>query len=96
MLKLINEFTNTNPVDLGSRLKAKQSMDSNAECLFLDDSFSLSTTSKLLEALKASLRDEPEINTARVLYFQAEIQLGNYQIQSDKIAMKMLNQTEMA
>jgi len=49
-----------------------------------------------LETLKESLKHIPEVNAARVLYFRAEILLGNYQINSDKIAMKMLNCIEMA
>ncbi|NYQ97048.1 flagellar biosynthesis anti-sigma factor FlgM, partial [Escherichia coli] len=59
------------------------------------DSVNLSSTSKQLEALKASLKDLPEINEARVLYFKAEIQSGQYEIDSSKIAHGMLNSVEM-
>lgn len=97
MVNPINESLNMNPIDLDSRLNAKQQKAQGAsENIFSQDSVSLSSTSKQLEALKASLRDEPAINEARVLYFKAEIELGNYQIHSDKIAMKMLNNVEMA
>ncbi|AUH72114.1 flagellar biosynthesis anti-sigma factor FlgM [Legionella sainthelensi] len=53
---------------------------------------SINETSKQLEAIKNSLKEVSEINEARVLYFKAEIALGNYQIDSDKIAMKMLKE----
>lgn len=53
---------------------------------------SINETSKQLEAIKNSLKEISEINEARVLYFKAEIALGNYQIDSDKIAMKMLKE----
>ncbi|KTD55897.1 hypothetical protein Lsai_2027 [Legionella sainthelensi] len=53
---------------------------------------SINDTSKQLEAIKNSLKEVSEINEARVLYFKAEIALGNYQIDSDKIAMKMLKE----
>ncbi|KTD06143.1 hypothetical protein Lgra_2920 [Legionella gratiana] len=49
-------------------------------------------TSKQLEAIKNSLKEMSEINEARVLYFKAEIALGNYQIDSDRIAMRMLKE----
>jgi negative regulator of flagellin synthesis FlgM len=52
--------------------------------------------STALFRLKASLRDIPEINEARVLYFKAELQSGNYQINNDKIARNILNCVEMA
>ncbi|KTD69745.1 hypothetical protein Lsan_0193 [Legionella santicrucis] len=53
---------------------------------------SINETSKQLEAIKNSLKEISEINEARVLYFKAEIALGNYQIDSDKIAMRMLKE----
>ena len=56
-----------------------------------EDSVSLSTTSKQIDAIKKSLHNLPEVNEARVLYFKAEIELGNYQVDSDSIAKKMLN-----
>jgi negative regulator of flagellin synthesis FlgM len=48
-------------------------------------------TFQQLEAIKNSLKEISEINNARVLYFKSEIALGNYQIDPDKIAMRMLN-----
>lgn len=60
------------------------------------DSVNISSESKQLEALKAFLKDAPEINETRVKYFKAEIEAGTYQIRSDKIARNMLNNVEMA
>lgn len=84
-------------VEPESRLKTTQqnSKEPIADLIASLDNVSFSDTSKQLEALKASLKDIPEINEARVLYFKAEIESGNYQIHSDKIAMKMLNNVEM-
>lgn len=53
---------------------------------------SIHQTSKQIEAIKNSLKEISEINEARVLYFKAEIALGNYQVDSDKIAEKMLKE----
>jgi negative regulator of flagellin synthesis FlgM len=54
----------------------------------------ISNAAKQLEAIKKSLEEVPEVNEARVLYFKAEIKLGNYQINSEKIAAKMLHAEE--
>lgn len=100
MVNPINDSGKMKPIDSDSRLKAKQEMakdephDINPATS--QDSVSLSGTSKQLEMLKASLRDVPEINAARVLYFKAEIESGKYQIDSSKIAKNMLNNTETA
>lgn len=98
MVHQINDSANIKHIEPDTRLKAKQNETAPAvaDHSALHDSVNLSTTSKQLEALKASLRDVPEINEARVAYFKAEIQSGNYQIHSDRIAKNMLNNTEMA
>jgi len=97
MVNQINDSSNMKSIDSDNRLKARQEAKSTLQDnSFSTDSVSLSSTSKQLEALKASLRDIPEINEARVMYFKAEIQSGNYQINSDKIARGMLNNLEMA
>lgn len=98
MVNQINDSPNMKPIDADNRLKAKQQENKSAafDSTSLFDSVSLSSTSKQLEALKASLRDVPEINEARVLYFKAEIQSGNYQVDSGNIARSMLNNLEMA
>ena len=98
MVNPINEMTKMKPVESDNRLKTKhqESMLTNADNISSHDCVSLSSTSKQLEALKASLQDVPEINEARVLYFKAEIEMGNYEVNSDIIAMNMLNNVEMA
>lgn len=60
----------------------------------IEDTLSLSSLndiSEQFESLKNSLKEVSEINEARVLYFKSEIALGTYQIDSDKIASKMLH-----
>lgn len=84
------------PMDSDGRIKAKEQAtkqhtleNTSSDCV------SLSSTSKQLEALKMSLQDSSDINISRVSYFKNQIESGNYQIHSDKIAMKMLNSVEM-
>lgn len=98
MVNQINDTAGIKSIDSESRLKAKQQEAKEVETEHspLTYKVSLSSTSKQLEALKASLQDVPEINEARVLYFKAELQSGNYQIHSDAIARNMLNDFEMA
>lgn len=97
MVNQINDSAKMKSIDSESHLKTQHQ---EAKGTVIDspsfNKVSISNTSKQLEALKASLQDVPEINEARVLYFKAEIQSGNYQIQSDKIARSMLNNLEMA
>lgn len=99
MVNHINDSANMKSIDSDSRLKAKShdaQRSAPENTAVTTDSVNLSDTSKQLEALKASLKDVPEINEARVLYFKAEINSGSYQINSSQIAMNMLNSVEMA
>jgi len=98
MVSQINDPSGMKQLDSDNRLKVKQQEIKGpfTDTLNLSNNVSLSSTSKQLDALKASLRDIPEINEARVLYFKAEIQSGNYQINSDQIAKNMLNNLETA
>lgn len=97
MVNQINDSANLRHIDMDNRINTKQKevkspiLENNSA-----DSVNLSSTSKQLEALKASLKDLPEVNEARVLYFKAEIESGQYQIDSSKIAHGMLNNVEMA
>lgn len=99
MFNQISDSALVKPIESDNRLKSKQ-LEINkilAEgAASFDDSVSISSTSKQLESIKKSLRDVPEVNDARVLYFKAEIELGNYKIDSDKIATNMLNNVELA
>lgn len=98
MFNQINDSAHLKPIESDHRLKSKQTELNKIlteGIASFDDSVSISTTSKQLEAIKKSLQDVPEVNEARVLYFKAEIQLGNYKVDSDKIAAKMLNDVEM-
>ncbi|WP_392537672.1 flagellar biosynthesis anti-sigma factor FlgM [Legionella sp. 227] len=91
MFNQISDAAPVKTIDSDNRLKTKH--QDQIKRLIEDPSslVSISDTSKQLEAIKNSLKDAPEINEARVLYFKSEIALGNYEIDSDKIAMKMLN-----
>lgn len=91
MFNQISDAVPVKTIDSDNRLKTKQ--QDKIKSLIEDPSslVSISDTSKQLEAIKNSLKDVSEVNEARVLYFKTEIALGNYQIDSDKIAMKMLN-----
>ncbi len=98
MVNQINDATGIKSIDADNRLKAKQQeiKEPVVDNRSFMDTVSISNTSKQLEALKASLQDVPEINEARVLYFKAELQSGNYQINNDRIARNMLDPVEMA
>lgn len=99
MFNQISDSAHIKPIESDNRLKSKQTEINKilAEgATSFDDSVCISSTSKQLEAIKKTLQEIPEINEARVLYFKAEIELGNYKIDSDKIATKLLNSLETA
>ena len=97
MANPIKDTANLKSMDSDNRLKSKQpdSKDAHMETNTFLDSVCFSSTSKQLEALKASLSNVPEINEARVAYFKAEIASGSYEINNDNIARSMFN-LEMA
>lgn len=93
----IYEATNIKPVKAEGRLasaESESSKRSEATVSVTLDSVSLSSDSKQLQALKASLADAPEINQARVDFFKNEIESGRYEINSRSIARNMLNLVE--
>lgn len=97
MFNQISDSAQVKTVESDNRLKNNQLEINkliNDTSTSFDDNVSISTISKQLEAIKKSLDEVGEINEARVLYFKAEIELGNYLIDSDKIAMNMLNNVE--
>lgn len=96
MFTSLNDLPPFKSLESDNRLKAKPAKETSTEGSVSQDRFDLSSTSQQLDALIASLKDEPEVNVARVMYFKAEMELGNYQIDSQKIAKKLLNQVEMA
>ncbi|MBA2650139.1 MAG: flagellar biosynthesis anti-sigma factor FlgM [Legionella sp.] len=56
-----------------------------------DNSLVNKMTTKQLDQLLAQSRDMPEFNEARIMYFKAKIQLGDYEINNTIIAKKLLN-----
>jgi len=95
MVSPVNDINKMKSIDSDRRLRTKtgepETLHTTAPS---KESVNLSSESKQLEALKALLQDIPEINEARVRYFKAEIESGNYEIHSDKIARNMLNNVE--
>ncbi|TAL65996.1 MAG: flagellar biosynthesis anti-sigma factor FlgM [Legionella sp.] len=96
MVSPINDLNKLKTVDGEHRSKISTTEKNNGLDVLssLMDSVNLSTESKHLDALKASLRDSPEINEARVMYFKAEIEADRYEVNSDKIAKQLLNKVE--
>ena len=94
----VNEITALKTTESDNNLKNNtpeiDKMVSDAASSF-DDSISLSTTSKQLDAIIKSLQDIPEVNEERVIFFKTEIELDNYIIDNKKIAVKMLNKVEL-
>ena len=95
MVNQIHDSANLKSIDTESRVKTPGHHKELNQDNVLSAEVNFSNTSKQLEALKASLKDIPEINEARVLYFKAEIESGSYQINSSKIAAHLINM-EMA
>lgn len=54
------------------------------------DAVSISNRATDLQALESSIRDLPEVNTARVTELRDKINAGEYQIDSRKLADKIL------
>ncbi len=98
MVNQINDSSNIKPMDPEKRLntKEKQQTERVIDSASKIDKVDISTESKHLDALKASLVNIPEVNEARVQYFKNEIASGKYKINSDKIAFNMLNNLELA
>lgn len=90
MSNLISDRIPVKTMSMDNRLKkAHQEMKSFVDTPSTDSN--INETSLQLEAIKNALKEISEINTARVLYFKSEIALGNYQINHDKIAKKMVH-----
>ncbi|MGC1183448.1 flagellar biosynthesis anti-sigma factor FlgM [Legionella sp.] len=93
--QISDDVTPVESVNLLNAKKPKISRlltDSNSS---FDDSINNNIFNQL-EAIKKSLKEVSEIDETRVLHLKTEIALGNYKVNSDKIAMKMLNNIEMA
>lgn len=98
MVNPINDSANLKPIEIDSRAKPnnKEAKAAVAEHVSSSDEVSISGASKQLEALKASFKDMPEVDSIRVSQLKSQIESGNYQINSANIAKKMLNQVELA
>ena len=55
------------------------------------DNVSLSQEAQTLARIEADLKTQPEVDQARVEEVRARIESGNYQIDNDKLAQKMLD-----
>ena len=93
MVNQINDSGSMKPIEADNRLKMKPqaSKPNVTENATPTDSVSFSDASKQIEAIKVSFKDIPEVDQKRVSHFKAEIEAGNYQINSDKIASRMFN-----
>ncbi|MEM7219887.1 MAG: flagellar biosynthesis anti-sigma factor FlgM [Pseudomonadota bacterium] len=54
------------------------------------DRVTLTDTARLLQALEGALDDQPVLDTARIEQARAALAAGNYQIDADSIANKLL------
>ncbi len=101
MVNQINDGASLKPIEVDNRLKAKKEaakepVVSTENTATSSDSVSFSDTSKQLEALKATFNDVPEVDEKKVAYFRAQLATGNYQVDSERIAKNMLNNTDVA
>ncbi|WP_019531715.1 flagellar biosynthesis anti-sigma factor FlgM [Dasania marina] len=75
--------------------KAEQSksaaVDSNAKAPVSGDQVNLSSQAQTLKSLEGKLADLPEVNEERVASIKAAIESGEYRIDNNKIAEKLLS-----
>ena len=90
MMSQINDSAGIKTRD-SERSTKEKTVESKPTVQKVDDNLSLSETSKQLELLKNALKNIAETNLDKILHFKTEIALGNYQIDSSKIASKMLD-----
>jgi negative regulator of flagellin synthesis FlgM len=93
MVNQINDSSGVKTIKLDSQLKAKNQQNNApaAESTVSTDSVNFSSTSKQLDSIKASLMNEPQVDSAKVAHFKAQIASGNYQVNSGAIANKMVH-----
>lgn len=98
MVNPINDASGFKAMDLNGSMKARGREDKEpiAEPATSSDNVNISDASKQLEAIKTSFKDIPEIDLAKVNHLKAEIAAGNYTIDSNAIAKKMLHTRELA
>lgn len=98
MVNQIHDSAGLKTMEIDSHFKAKnrEKQGPVAENNAPTDKVNLSEVSKQLEAIKTSFKDIPEVDPMKVAHFKAEIAAGNYQINSNDIAEKMLNNIELA
>ena len=98
MVNQINDSSGMKAMDLNRlNTKDRQKKEPVAEQpAATSDNVNFSETSKQLEAVKSSLKDIPEVDASKVAHFKTQIASGNYQINSNAIANKILNNVEMA
>lgn len=97
-ITMVNQINNDSAgikaMDLNGRMKTKN-LDNKApdsgQVNASSDNVNLSDASKKIDTIKASFKDMPEVDSNRVARFKAEITAGNYQINTQAIAQKMMN-----
>lgn len=98
MVNQINDSAGMKAIDLNRvNAKERQRKEPVAEQpAAASDNVNFSEASKQVETIKASLKDIPEVDAQKVAHFKAEIAAGNYHINSNEIAKRMLNDVELA
>lgn len=97
MVNKINDSNNPlRPVNKDARLNGKVPSQSSETTSSNQEEVSISFASKQIDALMSMIEDTPQINEAKVAYLRGEVNSGNYKIDSDKIAEKMISLGEFA
>ena len=98
MVNQIHDSAGIKTMEIDSHFKAKnrEKKEVVTENNVPTDKVKLSDVSKQLEAIQASFKDIPEVDPMKVAHFKAEIEAGNYQVNSKDIAEKMLHNIELA
>ncbi len=75
-------------VDKAAEKKAEAKQESTSQ----QDKISLSQEGKLLQEAQKAAADSPDVRQEKIENLKAEIQKGNYQLDSTKIAQKLVEQ----
>jgi negative regulator of flagellin synthesis FlgM len=89
---------NNNDINMNKIMKAYQNLNqqdnNNVNKKTKSDQVSISNEAKEIQNIKETLENKPEIRQEKVDQIKNQIQNGNYQVDSQKIAEKIISDIE--
>jgi negative regulator of flagellin synthesis FlgM len=79
-----------NPIEKISITKPVATGGSNSAPAGETDSVHITQSARSLQALSQAVQDSPDVDTARVSAVQQQIESGNYSVNPDRIASRLL------